>query len=223
MLSAIIASDYVSALSVQRGLHNSHLKTLIYKADFANDSVNNFLYNDGFLIYLNDPEDYHIDFCKRFKDLSPDKNVFILVNTENLKIVNELKEYVDTPIFLSPFNYRQIVFLYKRGLSVVSPPTLTCQVNRKTLKLDHSSRQLYIDGDPQMDLVNKEFLLLEFLLSNQGKVVSKVDILESVWDRNLLGSTATIEVHVSRLRKKLRNRLFFDPIKTIPCVGYIFE
>ncbi len=90
------------------------------------------------------------------------------------------------------------------------------------LKLNIPARKLII-SDNCILLRNKEFSLLEYFLKNVGKVVSRTEILEEVWDRNICCSTNTVDVHVSSLRRKIRTYLKFDPIKTIYCIGYVFE
>lgn len=86
------------------------------------------------------------------------------------------------------------------------------------LKLDLNSRKLFI-GKIQIPLRNKEFSLIEYFLKNIGKVRSRTQILEDVWDRNILCPTNTVDVHISSLRKKLPCNL----IKTVHCIGYILD
>lgn len=72
----------------------------------------------------------------------------------------------------------------------------------------------------QIDLVNKEFDLLEFLMRNAGKVVTRAMLLERVWDLDFDPMTSVVETHVSRLRAKI-DKPFDDPlIRTIRGLGY---
>lgn len=89
-------------------------------------------------------------------------------------------------------------------------------------RLDLTCRLAYVKGR-KLFLRNKEFLLLEYFMKNVGRVLSRTQILEDVWDRNICCSTNTVDVHVSSLRLKIRHKSRFDCIKTIYCVGYIFE
>ncbi len=90
------------------------------------------------------------------------------------------------------------------------------------LKLDTDSRRLY-KAKKRLCLQNKEFELLEFMFKNKGKVLSRTSILEEVWDRNIFCKTNTVDVHISRLRKKIKDFSDFNPIKTVHSVGYICE
>lgn len=95
-------------------------------------------------------------------------------------------------------------------------------INSEYIKLDPVARKLYIDKHVII-LRNKEFNLLEYFLMNAGRVVSRTQILEEVWDRNIFCATNTIDVHVSRLRQKLKFYFGRDLIRTVHCIGYIFE
>ena len=74
-----------------------------------------------------------------------------------------------------------------------------------------------------LDLTVKEFEILRLLLERAGRVVRRGDLMDEVWDPNWFGSTKTLDVHVSALRKKLGD----DPaapryIHTVRGVGFRF-
>jgi len=75
----------------------------------------------------------------------------------------------------------------------------------------------------KIQLRYKEFELMKYLVKNTGKVKSRTQILEDVWDRNIFCNTNTVDVHVSNLRKKMKKMAAPNHIKTIYCVGYMFE
>lgn len=89
-------------------------------------------------------------------------------------------------------------------------------------KVKPESRKFLVSG-VEVPLRNKEFNLLIYFLDNVGKILTRTQILEDVWDRNICCATNTIDVHVSTLRRKLRTYLNRDFIRTVNCVGYIFE
>jgi DNA-binding response OmpR family regulator len=75
-----------------------------------------------------------------------------------------------------------------------------------------------------VDLTVKEFELLRVLLEHAGKLVKRDDLVSEVWDPNWFGSTKTLDVHVSSLRKKLGD----DPrspryVHTVRGVGFRFS
>jgi len=89
-------------------------------------------------------------------------------------------------------------------------------------KLDIDARKIFIKNI-QLDLRNKEFSLLIYFLQNMGRVLTRTRLLEEVWDSNIFWSTNTVDVHVSHLRQKLKRHFHKDLIKTVYCIGYIFE
>lgn len=69
-------------------------------------------------------------------------------------------------------------------------------------------------------LRNKEFSLLECLMRNAGKTLTRTFLLENVWDRNTTILSNTVDVHINRLRSKIDNGAKHSLIKTIPMTGY---
>jgi two-component system response regulator RegX3 len=68
--------------------------------------------------------------------------------------------------------------------------------------LDRGRRAAKVDGN-DLDLTRKEFELLDLLLSEAGTVITRERLIDEVWDTNWFGSTKTLDVHVSSLRRKL--------------------
>ena len=87
--------------------------------------------------------------------------------------------------------------------------------------LDRSQR-LATYKDQKSFLTKKEFFLLELLLQNVGQVTSRERIIDYVWDRSTYVATNTIDVYISRLRRKLNVRPKSLLIQTVPCLGYQF-
>ncbi len=91
-------------------------------------------------------------------------------------------------------------------------------IEHKGVVLDPAARQVSVDGD-KVDLSQKEFEILNFLLSNIGKVMSKARLEESLYSWNADVESNTVEVHIHHLRKKLGPAL----IRTVRGVGYIID
>jgi len=87
------------------------------------------------------------------------------------------------------------------------------------LELDLLSRKVYVRGS-EVSLTNRECSLLELLLLNCNRVLSKTEIAEKVWEVNFDMGSNVIEVHISQLRKKLEDP---DFIKTKVGIGYYIE
>lgn len=89
------------------------------------------------------------------------------------------------------------------------------------LKLDLYTRRA-TRGDVVMDLSNKEFALLEYLMRNPNRVLSRTQISEKVWDMNSDPSSNVIDVYVSALRKKLDRGFARELFHTVKGAGYRF-
>jgi DNA-binding response OmpR family regulator len=79
-------------------------------------------------------------------------------------------------------------------------------------------------GDDELALTPKEFELLALLVRNAGQVVVRERIMDEVWDENWFGSTKTLDMHVSSLRRKLGDEAAAPGrITTVRGVGLRFE
>ncbi|GAB3181704.1 response regulator [Telluribacter humicola] len=78
-------------------------------------------------------------------------------------------------------------------------------------------------GGRQIDLTAKEFALLEYLMRNRNRVVSRVDIAEKVWDIHFDTGTNVIDVYINFLRKKVDKDFPTKLIHTVVGMGYIFK
>lgn len=75
-------------------------------------------------------------------------------------------------------------------------------VQFKSLKLDNKSKTCFI-GDDEVALTKKEYDLLHLLLTHPGKIFSREEILDKVWEKNIYVVDRTIDVNINRLRKKI--------------------
>ncbi len=80
-----------------------------------------------------------------------------------------------------------------------------------------------IRGEKKIDLTAREFALLEYMLRNQGKVLSKAEIAEKVWDVNFDTGTNVIEVYINLLRKKVDKDFTTRLIHTQYGMGYVLK
>ncbi len=90
----------------------------------------------------------------------------------------------------------------------------------KDLILDYNRKQVMVN-DVEIELTAKEYMLLEMLIKNQGKVFSKANLYESIWKEEYLGDDNTVKIHISNLRNKLKK---INPnenyIETVWGLGY---
>lgn len=75
-------------------------------------------------------------------------------------------------------------------------------------------------GDVDIDLQPREFVLLEVLMRNEGRVVSRTMLLEQVWDFHFDPKTSVVETHISRLRSKIDKPFDVSLLHTVRNIGY---
>ncbi|MDT0593442.1 response regulator transcription factor [Glaciecola petra] len=90
------------------------------------------------------------------------------------------------------------------------------------LELDLINRKVTREGQI-IDLQSKEFKLLEYLMHNPGKIVTRAMLLEKVWEYNFDPQTNVIDVHISRLRNKIDKGFGQQMIETIRGAGYMIS
>ena len=92
----------------------------------------------------------------------------------------------------------------------------------KDLEMNIETKEVFRDGI-EISLTAREFRLLEFLLINKNRVVSRIDILEGVWEMNFDLGTNIIDVYINYLRKKIEKGFSSQIIKTVIGMGYIIK
>jgi two-component system OmpR family response regulator len=95
----------------------------------------------------------------------------------------------------------------------------TTELRLADLEMNLLTREVKRQGQP-IDLTTREFLLLEHLLKNAGRVVSRSMLLEAVWDYNFDPHTNIIDQHVSRLRQKIDKDFSPPLLQTVRGMGY---
>jgi two-component system, OmpR family, response regulator RegX3 len=123
-----------------------------------------------------------------------------------------------------PFSAAELVAriraVLRRSSADASPDGAVLAVGDVAMDLD---RHTVARGGEELELTVKEFELLRVLLANAGKLVRRDALVSEVWDPNWFGSTKTLDVHISSLRKKLGD----DPaspryVHTVRGVGFRF-
>lgn len=95
-------------------------------------------------------------------------------------------------------------------------------LSAKDLSIDLLSRKV-TRGSKVIDLKPREYKILEFMLEHKGQVVTRTMMLENIWEYNFDPMTNVVDVHVSRLRKKLDDGFSEPLIETVKGSGYIIR
>lgn len=133
--------------------------------------------------------------------------------------VNGLKagadDYLAKPFSLSELIIR-LEILSRRRSTKTAETILRCG----DLELDLLARRVR-RGDQTINLLPKEFQILEYLMRNQGRVVTRSALLEHIWDYRFDPHTSLIDTHISRLRKKIDDGFGHQLLQTVRSVGYV--
>ena len=122
-----------------------------------------------------------------------------------------------------PFDFLELVARVRALLRRSAPPEDMAAVLRLAdLELDLRQKVARRSGRT-IDLTAREFSLLEYLLRNQGRVVSRVDIAEQVWDIGFDTGTNVIDVYVNYLRNKIDKDAPVKLIHTVVGFGYVLK
>jgi two-component system OmpR family response regulator len=123
-----------------------------------------------------------------------------------------------------PFAFSELLArleaLQRRGAA--SAESVTTSLGCADLNMDLLTRRVE-RGGARVDLQPREFRLLELLLRNQGQVVTRTMMLEEVWDYHFDPGTNVIDVHISRLRKKIDEGSETPLLHTVRGVGYMLS
>lgn len=124
---------------------------------------------------------------------------------------------------VKPFAFMELLarieVLGRRKEPLASSQTTRLSVGSVTMDL--LSRKVQCSGKT-IDLQGREFRLLEYLLKHKGQVVTRTMLLEAVWEYHFDPQTNVIDVHISRLRKKIGDE-HGNIIKTVRGAGYIVD
>ena len=126
-------------------------------------------------------------------------------------------DYLIKPFRLTEFQ-AQIRAMTRRGLSEVSGSTLRFD----ELSMDTATRTIRSNGK-EFYVIRKEFDMLELLILKQNTIVTREMLFQHAWDDCSNDMTNTVDVHLGRLRKRMRQILGYDIIKTVYGYGYRLE
>ena len=124
---------------------------------------------------------------------------------------------------VKPFEFKELLVriraLARRGKEGIAPKSI---LSFADLEMNLDAKTCH-RNNKKIDLTPKEFALMEYLIRNQGRVVSKTEIAEKVWDINFDTGTNVIEVYVSYLRNKLDRPFDKKLIHTMFGLGYVLK
>jgi len=173
----------------------------------------------------------------------------MLPGMDGLAIVKQLKsraEWAKVPIFIisaktteidkvvgldlgaddyltKPFGVLELISRVKALLRRTETSMEEPVLNISGITLDAKERTCQVSGR-ELTLTGKEFALLKMLMANANKLITREEIMNTVWGYDFMGESRTLDVHIKELRQKLGNAgMADDLIETVRGVGYKFR
>lgn len=218
---AIFTDALNKAHFIQKGLKGEDISSKIFQ-DFHEIHLYKFLNSfDGIFIVSDEPSKYENFLTELFE--FDDQFVAVLFSTNKSdQIQSFLSQFPAFTFFCDPFPFRKIAYELRTSLYNIKEVLDDSKYILRDISLDVEGHMVRM-GDYAVYLRNKEFSLLRYFMSHPGKLLTRTTILEDVWAQNTNLMTNTVDVHVSQLRKKIKKYTGTSYIKTIPCLGYVFE
>ena len=168
-----------------------------------------------------------VDVCREIRTTS--RTPIIMVTAKNAEIYAVVGLEVGADDYVTkPFRLRELIARVRAALRRVPADGEDAAERPDSLEvgdvvLDAARHEVFVRGE-QVALPLKEFDLLEILLANAGRVLTRDVLIDRIWGPNYYGDTKTLDVHIKRLRSKVEE----DPahptrILTVRGVGYRYE
>ncbi|MGA0555934.1 response regulator [Larkinella sp. VNQ87] len=223
-MKILLVEDEVSLASfVKKGIESEG-----YEIDVAYDGLvgqrlaDNKPY-DVIILDVNLPYINGFELCRHIKQQLPRQVVLLLTALDSLPDKESGFGAGADDYVVKPFEFRELL-LRIRALARRSSPFFGSKdiLRLADLEMDTQSRTVFRAGS-RIDLTTREYALLEYLMINQGRIVSRVDIAEKVWDLHFDTNTNVIEVYINYLRKKIDKG--FEPklLHTVIGMGYVLR
>lgn len=222
MKTLIVEDDPITALYVTEGLQK-HGHTVCW-APTGTDGFEQAKSGDCALIIVDRmlPGLDGLTLVKNLRDRNIQTPVLFLTTMDDLDArVEGLDaggdDYLTKPFAMPELLARANAIMRRRSFSNDAPST---RLRVGGLEVDLLARSVSRDGQA-IELQQQEFKLLEYLMQNAGRVVTRTMLLEKVWGLNFDPGTNVVESHMSRLRSKVDRGFEVELIRTVRGAGYV--
>lgn len=206
---------------IKQQLQKSYITEVANSGDEGLEKIANGDY-DLALLDLGLPDIPGLEVCKQIREITNRLPILVLTGVDTTTSRVELldagaDDYVTKPFDIAELKAR-INALGRRRERSESQPLLVIG----DLVLDPASREVSRDGSP-IKLRRKEFDILEYLLTNSGRVLSREMIVNHAWPITSNTWSGSVDVHIKQLRDKIDRPFSYPLIKTSYGVGYMVE
>ena len=176
------------------------------------------------LLDINLPGINGYELCKTIRAKDPQIPIIMLTALSSLEDKIEGYDAGADDYIIKPFEFKELQMkirvLLKRTLNQTIPTGMVLKAADLEMNVDSKEVKR---GNKSISLTAKEFQLLEYLLRNKNKVVSRADIAVNVWDIDFDTNTNVIDVYISYLRNKVDKQFDQKLIQTQVGMGYILK
>ncbi len=204
-------------------LLSSHLQKCGYTAFVAENAEQAIsmlnTYPDLILLDINMPEMDGLELCKIIRNHVTCPILFLTARITEQDKVNGLQaggdDYITKPFSLQELTARVAAHLRREARGKYMPKIVSSQ----GLIVNLAERKIFY-GEMEMNLSNREFDIVEFLMSNANQIFDKERIYEAVWGFNAEGNSGVIKEHIRKIRNKLKEATGREYIETVWGMGY---
>jgi heavy metal response regulator len=161
-----------------------------------------------------------MDLCRRLRAKGIKAPVLMLTAMDSVDSKVEGLESGADDYLTKPFAFSELLARVKALLRRYSDSA--SELFLDDLKIDLFARRVF-RSDQEIQLTPKEYSLLEYMLRNKGRVLSRTQIIENIWGYNFDPSTNVIDVHIRSLREKVDENFQRKLIHTVRGVGYVLK
>ncbi len=161
-----------------------------------------------------------IEVCRQYREVNKTTPVIFLTAKDTVDETVFALETGANDFLKKPFSFTEL--LARIRVQLRHKDEEVSILSSGNIVLDLNSYMVYKDSIP-VQVTQKEFALLEFLVRNKGKVCSRTKIIEHVWDLHFDADTSVIDVYINFLRKKLDSGQNKSFIHTVRGVGYMIK
>lgn len=219
----VIENDSKISFAVKIGLENySYVADVAYDGIMGKSLALSGLYD---LIVLDSklPTLNGFQLCSIIRENNELVPIMMLSVSENLKDKLQGFECGADDYLSIPFEFKELLARIKVMLKrAQQKPLQNGRIRVGDLEIDRNAKTI-IRGGKTIELSSKEYNILEYLALNQGKVVSRSELLEKVWGKNLDLSSNVVDVYINFLRNKMDNGYTTQLIQTRVGLGYVLK
>lgn len=165
-----------------------------------------------------------IEVCRRLRGRHDTRNVPIIMLTargEEADRVRGLDIGADDYI-VKPFSMVELFARIRAVMRRIRPGLAEDQVRCGDIVIDRVAHRVR-RADVEIHLGPTEFRLLDYLMQHPGRVFSREQLLDAVWGSDVYVEARTVDVHIGRLRKALKDQSGKEPIRTVRSAGYSLD